>query len=299
MRDSAELSHRAIGQNGVFTRADLRALGVSAKRERNRVAAGLWVPVLGATYVTATTAIGPWQRATAASLISGGVVSHQSAAQLHEIPVVATQLVHVWVPDNRHIKVPGLRAHHGQLLDTDVERAIGVPVTTRTRTLVDCLAVLPFDAALTLAREAVFRKWLRVVELQDAISLRRGQNGTPQLSRIVARLVAGGASEAELKLHELLRRGRFDGWVANQIVYDARGRIGEVDVLFPGLRLVIEVDGFAVHGGDLGVFQRDRTKQNRLSNAGYVVLRFTWHDLVERPDEVIATIRRALLRVSA
>ncbi|MGV8967955.1 MAG: DUF559 domain-containing protein, partial [Cellulomonas sp.] len=45
-------------------------------------------------------------------------------------------------------------------------------------------------------------------------------------------------------------------------------------------------------------FQSDRTRQNRLVNAGFTVLRFTWQDLTDRPAEVLRQIRAALTRLS-
>jgi len=48
--------------------------------------------------------------------------------------------------------------------------------------------------------------------------------------------------------------------------------------------------------------QDDRTRQNRLVNAGCAVLRFTWQDLTERPDlvarQVLAALRRLGVEVS-
>jgi hypothetical protein len=41
-------------------------------------------------------------------------------------------------------------------------------------------------------------------------------------------------------------------------------------------------------------FQADRTRDQRLAAAGYVVLRFTWDDLSNRPDDVIERIRRTM-----
>jgi very-short-patch-repair endonuclease len=42
------------------------------------------------------------------------------------------------------------------------------------------------------------------------------------------------------------------------------------------------------------LFRRDRQRQNAVVLAGWTVLRFTWHDLTQRPNEVIAEIRLAL-----
>jgi very-short-patch-repair endonuclease len=68
-----------------------------------------------------------------------------------------------------------------------------------------------------------------------------------------------------------------------------------VDVLFAAQRLVIEVDGWRTHG-TRAAFQRDRATQNALVGAGYLVLRFTWTDLTQRPEHVVRTIRDALAR---
>ncbi len=46
-------------------------------------------------------------------------------------------------------------------------------------------------------------------------------------------------------------------------------------------------------------FQHDRTRQNHLVALGWTVLRFTWADVVHRPDHVAQTILRAVRRLAA
>jgi very-short-patch-repair endonuclease len=58
------------------------------------------------------------------------------------------------------------------------------------------------------------------------------------------------------------------------------------------------VDGWAWHV-DVERFGRDRRKQNALEVAGWTVLRFTWHDLTQRPEAVIAEIRAVMARWQA
>jgi very-short-patch-repair endonuclease len=65
-----------------------------------------------------------------------------------------------------------------------------------------------------------------------------------------------------------------------------------------GARIAIEIDGWAWHT-DVQRFRTDRRKGNALVRAGWTVLRFTWHDLTNRPDYVISEIRAALLRTAA
>ncbi|WBC13313.1 type IV toxin-antitoxin system AbiEi family antitoxin domain-containing protein [Micromonospora sp. WMMA1998] len=59
-------------------------------------------------------------------------------------------------------------------------------------------------------------------------------------------------------------------------------------------RLIAEADGRVSHLSPDAVFA-DRFRQNRLVNAGWRILRFTWADTL-RPDYIPATVRQALRR---
>ncbi|MGI8904256.1 MAG: endonuclease domain-containing protein [Solirubrobacteraceae bacterium] len=67
----------------------------------------------------------------------------------------------------------------------------------------------------------------------------------------------------------------------------------EVDFLWPRQRLVVEVDGFALHG-HRGAFERDRRKDMAFVAAGQRVIRVTWRQIVEDPFAVVAGLARAL-----
>jgi very-short-patch-repair endonuclease len=66
-----------------------------------------------------------------------------------------------------------------------------------------------------------------------------------------------------------------------------------VDVMFRHLKLVIEVDGRLYHTG-AEAFEADRWRQNLLVLEGWCVLRFTWAMIEERPEKVIAMVRKAI-----
>jgi very-short-patch-repair endonuclease len=59
------------------------------------------------------------------------------------------------------------------------------------------------------------------------------------------------------------------------------------------LRVAIEVDGWAWHW-DAERFRGDRRRQNAVALADWTILRYTWHDLIQRPAQVVAEIRTAL-----
>ena len=56
--------------------------------------------------------------------------------------------------------------------------------------------------------------------------------------------------------------------------------------------MLVEFDGDVHRERD--VFVGDLRRQNRLVAAGWTVLRFSSADVLGRPDDVVATIRRAL-----
>lgn len=95
-------------------------------------------------------------------------------------------------------------------------------------------------------------------------------------------------SVAERLLVALLRGVGLTGWVHGHPF----GR-WMVDVAFPAATLAVEVDGWAWHVG-ADRFRSDREMGNALVRAGWVLLRFTWHDLINRPWYVLAEIRAAL-----
>jgi very-short-patch-repair endonuclease len=97
-------------------------------------------------------------------------------------------------------------------------------------------------------------------------------------------------SEAERECHRLLRGAGITGWKTNQRVAGYC-----VDVLFPGHRLILEIDGWANHG-DRASFEHDRVRRNALVLAGYVVLNFTWRQLEDDPERLVASVQRALRR---
>ena len=80
----------------------------------------------------------------------------------------------------------------------------------------------------------------------------------------------------------------FEVWVG-----DGQDRIGRVDCTWRAARLIVELDGGRFHG-DEATRTHDRLRDNQMMAEGWRVLRFTWWDLMNRPEEVVELIRRAL-----
>jgi very-short-patch-repair endonuclease len=88
--------------------------------------------------------------------------------------------------------------------------------------------------------------------------------------------------------------GRFELNAVVPIPFDGRGSM-EVDLLDPGTKIAIEVDG-PHHLAGPQAYRRDRRKDLLLQENGYFVLRFLAEDVGKRLDVVLDTILRVLCK---
>jgi hypothetical protein len=305
-------------QGGVFTIAQARAEGWGDRTIRRRIAGRRWVYVAGQALAAPSSArhaaVGQtlrgrgqadegegwtaFQLAMAARLSYPlAVVSHQTAAVLHGFPGLnqREQVCDVTFTGRRRAG-RAIRVHLLRLGRADVEvRRPGLQITSADRTALDCLATLPFHAALDLWAWVSTRRILNQTRLAGAIAERHGWYGTPQLKRLAKLTATGAISAAEFRFQELLRAAGLTGWAANVPILDGTDVIAVADVAFLTFRVIIEIDGWSAHSSRAS-FEADRRRQNRLVAAGYTVLRFTWSDLTDRPADVLAQVRAALSR---
>ena len=163
--------------------------------------------------------------------------------------------------------------------------------------MIDCLRVMSSGDGSPLLDRALQMGWATGPGLVAVLESLGPAPGIVRASKLVVASSDKAASDAERLLHRLLRAAGISGWDAN-IPIICRGRRLVADVVFTRQRLVIEVDGWAWHQ-DVERFRADRERQNLLVSDGWTVLRFTWHDLTQRPGEVIRQIEHALARTAA
>jgi very-short-patch-repair endonuclease len=70
------------------------------------------------------------------------------------------------------------------------------------------------------------------------------------------------------------------------------GRRAFLDFAWPDLRLGVEADGYRHHASRVD-WARDHTRNNALTSLGWRILPVTWEDMVHRPDQLVALLRRA------
>jgi very-short-patch-repair endonuclease len=298
--DHAALARLAARQHGVFTRAQALACGYAPTTVARRVREGSWRRVTAGVYASAGATLGFRALCWAALLLAGrgAAVSHFAAAQLWHLPVDARR-VHVTLPlPRRRVPRPRVRWHRHHLADGDVQTVDGLPVTTLARTLLDCCLLLDDARAAALLDAALLRRRVQFDRLYAELRARVGWRGTPRLLRLVATLDPAAQSRAEGGLHQGLRARGWTGWVAQHPVFDAAGLIRRIDVAFVGIRLAIEIDGWAWHT-DPERFRADRAPWNRLERLGWHVMHVPAADALLRLDTVLDAIEQRLRELGA
>ena len=228
-----------------------------------------------------------------AVLRSGGVLGFGTAAHLWQM-IDRPQQVDVIVPPTRR-SYPALheRIHRIPLPDGAITTIDGLPVTVRPWSLLDYAGRLPVADAVRIVDRGLQRGWLTLSDIGRRLSENPGRTGNTVLRRVLTVSRDGAAAESERRLHALLRSAGIEGWRANHVVEVGGAIIAVLDVAFPHVRLALEVDGVAFHS-DVDRFVNDRRRQNELVGLGWTVLRFTWWDISDRPEYVIATVRAHL-----
>jgi len=130
-------------QHGVASRAQLLALGFTGRQIEHRRASGHLHPLHRGVYAVGHRVLKAEGRWMAATLATGGALSHASAAAAWEwLPVGAT--IHVTVlgdPGRRPRR--GIRVHRSTTLDvSDLTSHRRIPTTSPIRTLLDVATTL-------------------------------------------------------------------------------------------------------------------------------------------------------------
>jgi very-short-patch-repair endonuclease len=136
--------------------------------------------------------------------------------------------------------------------------------------------------------DQALQRHTHLTALWNAHLRNKGRHGSPAARRLLQAAEDGARSAAERLLIQLLKTAGITGWKAN---YPVAGY--KVDVGFRDCKVVLEADGLAFHS-DSDDFHNDRVRQNAIALAGWQVLRFTWLDLTQYPDRVIAEVKRAV-----
>ena len=190
----------------------------------------------------------------------------------------------------------GLRMHRSPLPADEVTTAAAVPATTVARTLLDLATVLDPHRLDRAINEAEVRPLADSPSLVDFLERYPGRPGTRALREILARFpraLERTRSELENRFLQFLLAAGLPQPQTN-VWLEVGQQSFEVDCLWRGARVAVELDGRAFHD-TVRAFERDRARDRALSAAGWRVVRVTWRQLASEPAALERDLRRLLL----
>jgi very-short-patch-repair endonuclease len=264
---------------------------------RDRMARGLLVRLHPGVYAVGHRQLRTEAHSLAAVLAigAGAVLSHRDAAWLHGLRPSNRRQIDVATTRRGRRTTPTIHVHRTTVLTAaDVTTIDRIPVTSLARTLVDLAGVVPRDHLERVLKEADRRRVLDLTAVDAVLERTRQRNGRGRAA-IVEALDRHRALALQLDA-EALERLMLEivedyGLPTPLIRHMVDGR--EIDACWPRSRVAVELDGWKDHH-HRRAFQHDREKANMLTTAGWIVLRFTHHDLAHRPAYVAEQIRRVL-----
>jgi very-short-patch-repair endonuclease len=273
---------------------------MSADSIYRRSQCGQWEHAFPSVYRMSGTPQSWIQRLTAAVLWAGdaSVVCGRSAGAswgLDECPEGPIELI---VTVRRCTPPQGISLRFtDRLVARDITTHRGLRITTVARTLLDLASVFQRDRLELVLEDALRKRMTAIPQLKDLLEGRgRGLPGAAPLRTLVERRDPNTRStdtRFEAKLLALLRTARLP-LPLPQFTITAQGHfIGRVDFAYPDHRLVIEAHSFRWHSGRKR-WDSDVQREKDLRRLGWRILKITYDDLVERPDQVVADIRAAI-----
>jgi hypothetical protein len=283
----------------IITRDQALRAGLTDGQIRRRVKDGRLVALFPRVFLRSGAPPSPEQMTLAASLACGrgSFVSHHSAAALWGFIDAAPIVPEITVPASRRPRTTGIAIHRSRILGP-TEHAIrgATPLATPARTLLG-IAGSSSPEALSLMADRAFRR--RLVD-PDRLSVYLARSelttaaGHGVLAEIAKVRCSTGIPESELEglILPIVKRYRLPTPTLQYEVI-AHGRRVRFDVAYPDQRVAVELDGWGPHYG-LDRWQSDHDRHNATELSGWLVIRFTWTDLKQRPVYVAVTLAEAL-----
>lgn len=305
MRSYDLVAALAARQHGLVERSQAIAAGLPA-RTFDHLASSYLERCHPGVYRLRGTPPSREQRLLAACLAAGpdAAVSHRAAASSWGLTEGHADLLEIATPRRRWPRLTHVTVHRStDLRGEHVTRRAGVPTTNPMRTVVDLGAVCPRAVVVDAVERGLVVRLFTIVALEAMVFdvAQRGRNGVGVLRRVLddrALKAARPDGLLEPRMARLFRRFDLPPYAFQHRVFDADGEIGRIDFALVMHRIAIEVDGFEAHGTPEAMAD-DFVRQNRLIAAGWIVLRFTWNQVVRQPRKVAEAIRAVLVTASA
>lgn len=233
-------------------------------------------------------------RAALTCVGAGAVLSHVTALHVWGLRPMSEQ-VHVTIDGRmRRAGAPDLLVHRRRDFDPAENSTVrGMPVTSLARAIVDAWPQLPASQRRPLVIDAAREGRTTANEMREALGQRSNVGGHRSLRQSIE-LIADGC-ESELEAMGVLSVFRHPSLPPSRGQFPVRlpsGRTIKLDRVFIEAKLVVELDGARFHTSPEDR-RRDLARDAALAALGWVVLRFTYADVLRDPDGVRAVVLAA------
>jgi hypothetical protein len=288
------VSELADLQHGVVAIGQLRALGLSDSAVHKRAATRQLLRIHRGVYAVGRRGLSPDGHRMAAVMAcgSGALLSHRAAAANHALRPDRRALTDVTLPGRHGARArAGIQVHVTQtLVPEDAVVRDGIPCTSVARTLVDLGDVVPRRDVERAVEQA---ESLRVFDrgaVDGALARAGPRRGAGVLRELLQEWADPGLTESELeeRFLDLCRAGALPQPAVNEWIWLDDGMV-KADFLWRSRKIVVETDGRAWHRSR-EAFESDRRRDQRLTLAGFRVVRFTWRQVTRDQGAVAETI---------
>lgn len=295
--DERHLARLAAAQDGVVALWQLSALGLTPRARQRRLEQHRLRVEHRGVYAVGGAPLSERGTFRAAVLACGddALLSGRACARLLGLWERPVDELDVTVPRPRRPRHRAIRIHQtGVLLPADRTHVRGIACTSVARLLVDLAGTEAAPALEAVFERAERRRLIRVAEVEDVLRRRMRAPGTAALRALLdTHRPQSGPTRAlqERRLLAGLRRAGLPQPVVNGAL-----ELDETispDLMWPDRRVLVELDSLEFHG-TRPAMRRDRRRDRRALLAGWLALRFTWHDVEQDLAAVLRDIREAL-----
>jgi very-short-patch-repair endonuclease len=170
--------------------------------------------------------------------------------------------------------------------DLDADDVTDGWVTTPVRTVIDCCLDLPFAEALAVF-DSSWRAGLKPKEVQ-LVALRLPRRHRDKVLGVARVADPRAANPFESVLRAIAMDVPGLSVVPQVVIRDSRF-YARVDLADENLRIVVEADSYEFHA-TRKAFDRDCRRYNGLVTRGWLVLRFSWEQVMFEPEVVAAAL---------
>ena len=285
----------ASNQLGVVTAGNIAACEVPRTLLCRRLETGEWIRLHRGVFKISSShaTVDELEMAAILAAGNGAVLSHRSAAARLGLDVSRHPSVQITMPVSRRApRLVGVQVWRSRDLPaSDVTKRGPLRLTHLARTIIDLASLLDDKCLRAALDSALRRRRSHLVWISQLLNQRgNGRRGADHLRRLIAEYQDGDEvpdSVLESFALQLARTTCRQPKLHWNVCDGEQRRVAEVDLAWPEVQLCVQLDGWKWHSSR-EAFVEDRARDRAVQRLGWMVLRYTWHEVSSDPESWVA-----------